>query len=114
MGQIFDQHGNLVGSEFRINTATNINQEAHSNGVFARALNADDSAAGAEFQVNTYEINSQQRPDVSSLSGGGFVVNWEEYDRQGGDEMGVFAQIYDGMGNTQESEFQVNSFTTGN
>jgi len=42
---------------------------------------------------------------------GNFVVTWESY-FQDGSEYGIYGQLFDGLGNTFGSEFQVNTYTT--
>jgi hypothetical protein len=72
-----------------------------------------DPIPGSEFQVNTYTTNSQGYPSAAMDSNGNFVITWSSWG-QDGDEYGVFAQRYNSTGIPQGSEFQVNTFTTGN
>jgi hypothetical protein len=44
--------------------------------VQARLMNANGTARGGEFQINTYTIDNQSNPDVAVLSNGEFVVTW--------------------------------------
>lgn len=67
---------------------------------------------GKEFQVNTYTTDAQARPTVASHPGGDFVVVWQS-DGQDGSGYGVFGQRYDSSGTPLDSEFQVNTYTTG-
>jgi hypothetical protein len=67
----------------------------------------------AEFQVNTHTTDLQARPSVAVGPTGNFVVAWGSYG-QDGSKYGIFGQRYDGLGNTIGSEFQVNTYTTGN
>jgi len=48
----------------------------------------------SEFQVNTYTLNSQNKPAVTMADDGRFVVAWESCG-QDGDGRGVYAQRYD-------------------
>ena len=68
--------------------------------------------AGAEFQINTYTTGEQRRPRVASDESGNFVVVWESYD-QDGSRNGVFGQRFKASGAAQGSEFQANTYTTG-
>jgi hypothetical protein len=84
----------------------------------AMALTAAVAAAqapplGAEFQVNTYTTDAQESPSVAVAPSGAFVVVWTSVGQDGSGE-GVFGQRYDSLGHAAGSEFQVNSFTTGN
>jgi len=72
------------------------------------ALN--DTGVGLEFQVNSYNRNSQSDPSVASLYGGGFVVTWQSYGQDGSSD-GIYGQRYDADGNTVGSEFQINTYT---
>ncbi len=67
---------------------------------------------GEEFRVNTTTLYGQQEPSVAMLEDGGFVVTWSSMS-QDGDNTGIFAQRYDQYGDPVGSEFQVNSYTTG-
>ena len=49
---------------------------------------------------------------MTGLADGGFLVTWASQD-QDGDKKGVFGQRYDSSGNTVGSEFQINTYTTG-
>ena len=131
-GQIFDAEGQKIGSEFRINQETNLDQQnveaaalqnggfvitwqsdgqdGANNGVFARLYNADYTTYGNEFQVNTTTAGEQTNPNIAVLDNGRFVVTWESADSNG---IGIFAQLFTSTGNKVGSEFQVNSDETG-
>jgi len=66
---------------------------------------SDGSAAGGEFQVNTYTTGYQEHAAVAADFGGDFVVVWQGYS-------GIEGQRFDSSGATQGSEFQVNAPTT--
>ncbi len=68
---------------------------------------------GGEFQVNTYTNGTQYFPSVTALSSGNFVVSWQ-CNGQDGAGYGVFGQIFNATGAKFGSEFQVNTYTTGN
>lgn len=68
------------------------------------------STAGGEFRINSTTADDQVEPSVAALSGGGFVVAWSS-SGQDGDELGVFAQLFDGAGNATGAEFQINITT---
>jgi len=132
--QSYNADGTLRGAEFRINSDTSSAQyypsiamledggfvatwvshtNAHdgsSGGVYGQVYNADGTAQGAEFQVNSYTTGPQGEPVVSGLADGGFVVSWISY-QQDGQGNGVFGQIYNGDGSARSTEFQINSYT---
>jgi hypothetical protein len=80
-------------------------------GVFAQLYDSTGAAMGAEFQVNTTTVASQQFPDVSAYNGG-FVIAWQSED-QDGDSTGIYAQRYDATGGTLGLETRINQTTAG-
>ncbi len=136
-GQIFNANGAKVGSEFQVNTYTPNAQafpsvsslsngdfvvawedsnghDGSSYGVFGQIFTATGTKIGTEFQVNTYTAGGQYYPSISSLSNGNFVVAWEDQSGEDGSGEGVFGQIFDATGAKVGSQFQVNTYTTGN
>jgi Ca2+-binding RTX toxin-like protein len=133
-GQRYDQNGNPLGNEFRVNTYTDSSQRSPSitalsdggfvvtwqsygqdgseMGIYAQRYDQNGNPLGEEFQVNTYTDSSQSSPSVTALSDGGFVVTWQSWG-QDGSEMGIYAQRYDENGNPLGEEFQVNTDTDG-
>jgi hypothetical protein len=69
---------------------------------------------GPEFVVNTYTTDAQYTypQSVAMSASGDFVVVWTSYG-QDGDGAGIFGQRFDASGNKLGSEFQVNTYTTG-
>ena len=132
--QRFDSSGNAVGSEFAVNTQTSKeqrepsvtsledggfvvvwesnDQDGSNYGVFGQRYGSDGSAAGSEFQVNTTTSDAQEDVSVTGLTDGGFLVTWESKNIDGNGKA-VVAQRYDSSGNAVGSEFQVNSYTSG-
>ncbi|MBL96165.1 MAG: hypothetical protein CMF70_12780, partial [Magnetovibrio sp.] len=120
-GQRYEADGTPVGDEFQINTHTSSDQQdpsaaALSNGGFVvtwkdesghsdgssydvrgQRFGADGVPAGDEFLVNTNVGDYQQRPAVSGLADGGYVVTWESR-YQDGSDYGVYSQRYDADG----------------
>ena len=131
--QQYDSFGNTVGNEFRVNTYTvdiqanssitslsdggfvvvwqSNGQDGSDYGIYAQRYDGSGNRVGDEFQVNTYTANNQEKPSITSLSDGGFVVVWQS-NGQDGNSGGIYAQRYDSSGNTVEDEFQVNIYTT--
>ncbi|MEZ0371667.1 MAG: IPT/TIG domain-containing protein [Candidatus Sericytochromatia bacterium] len=64
-----------------------------------------------EFLVNTYLTSEQGLPDVAMDDDGDFVITWQSLS-QDGNSAGIYAQRFDSAGVAQDSEFQVNTFTT--
>ncbi len=87
-------------------------QDGDAHGIYAQRYSAAGATLGGEFQVNTTVANSQRNPSVAMDGDGDFVVTWQSY-AQDGSSYGIYAQRYNGAGVTQGSEFQVNTFTTG-
>ena len=79
--------------------------------VFGQRFNPAGSPVGSEFQVNSYTTGAQFTPSVAADSSGNFVVVWTSY--QDGSSKGVFGQRFNAAGSPVGSEFQVNTYTTG-
>ena len=129
----YDANGAAQGSEFRVNTYTTDNQlypsitalttgglvvtwmsngqDGSLSGIYAQRYDSNGAAQGSEFQVNTYMTDWQERPSITALIDGGFLVTWMS-DGQDGSFEGIYAQRYDANGVVQDSEFQVNTYTT--
>jgi hypothetical protein len=129
--QLYGAGGNLVGSEFRVNTYTTNNQinpsvsmdsagdfvvawqsfyqDGSGYGVYAQRYNATATAQGSEFQVNTDTLSTQSNPSVAMDSTGDFVVAWQSLS-QDGSSYGVYAQQFNSAG-APGGEFQVNTTT---
>ncbi len=131
--QRYDMAGVAQGSEFKVNTYTTNNQRLPSiainedgdfvvawqsngqdgsgEGIYAQRYNASGVAQGNEFLVNTHTTNDQSSPAIAMDADGNFVIAWWSQD-QDGDAQGIYAQRYNAVGETQGSEFQVNTYTT--
>ncbi len=134
-GQRYNADGTVNGNEFQINTYTDghqnyssvtslsdggfvvtwnsYDQDGNSYGIFGQRYNADGTANGDEFQINTCTDSSQYNSSVTSLSDGGFVVTWESYN-QDGDAYGIFGQRYNADGTNNGDEFQINDYNLSN
>lgn len=75
------------------------------------ALAQGPSPVGVEFQVNSYTTNDQIRSAAAMTAEGDFAVVWDSY-FQDGSFWGVFGQRFDGEGNPEGDQFQVNTYTT--
>ncbi|VAV95608.1 FIG01023050: hypothetical protein [hydrothermal vent metagenome] len=85
------------------------------NAIRAQSYNASGVVQGGEFLVNTTTAGNQSRPSVAALTGGGFVVAWDDNSQSGGDTnfTSIRAQRYDSAGVAQGAEFLVNTTTSG-
>lgn len=133
--QRYGSTGTTMGTEFRVNTHTNdnqdfpsaamdatgnfvitwtsINQDGDEGGIYAQRFSAAGVAQGSEFRVNSYTTGIQNIPDIAMDSAGAFVVTWQSEGEDGSD-YGVYAQRYNSSGSAQGTQIQVNSYTTGN
>lgn len=130
--QRFNASGALLGSEFRVNTWTRLDQNAPvvamdrdgdfvivwtseeqdswSEGIYAQRYNTLGQSQGSEFRVNFTTRVRQIEPSVGMDGDGNFVVAWSSAG-QDGDEYGVYAQRYAVSGAPQGGEFRVNTST---
>lgn len=79
--------------------------------VYGQLYNSQGVALGSIFQVNTFILGGQKRPDITALSNGGFVIAWES-DQENG-SLGVYSQRFDSMGAKIAGDTHVNTFTDG-
>lgn len=77
--------------------------------IYLQIMDASGNLVGSEIVANTYVHDYQEKPDVTALNGGGFVVVWTSY--QDGGTTGVFGQRFDANGTKLGSEFQINTET---
>jgi hypothetical protein len=133
-GQRFNAAGLPQGSEFQVNSYTTSNQanpavaadgdgnfvvvwnssgqDGNNDGVFGQRFAASGLPQGSEFQVNSYTTGHQTNAEVASAGNGDFFVVWSS-DSQDGSSSGVFGQRFNTSGIPLGTEFQVNSYTTG-
>ncbi|MEO8276835.1 MAG: hypothetical protein ABI639_11500 [Thermoanaerobaculia bacterium] len=78
----------------------------------------DGSTLGSQFQINTYSTSEQSQPAIAMTAAGDFIVAWASIGSAppGNDSnaYSVQARRYLGNGTPIGSEFQVNTYTTGN
>ncbi|MFA5951562.1 MAG: DUF4347 domain-containing protein, partial [Hyphomicrobium sp.] len=77
--------------------------------IYARAYNADGTAATSAIHVNTNTNLTQDSPTVAADADGNFVVAWRS-NHLGGD-YGIRAQRFDASGNALGAEFAANTYT---
>ena len=131
-GQRFNAAGEILDSEFQVNTNTSSIQwlsdvamdsdgdfvvvwesyvgEGTAFDVYGQRFNANGTKAGSEFQVNSHTTGDQVWSRVASASNGDFVVVWGS-DGQDGSGWGVYGQRYNADGTKAGSEFKVNTTT---
>jgi len=132
--QRYNAAGAAQGSEFRVNsfttgsqlnstvamdadgdfvvTWTSYGQDGDGNGIYAQRYDAAGLAQGSEFRANTFTTDHQRYSTVAMDADGDFVITWSS-NTQDGSNFGIYAQRYNAAGIAQGSEFQVNTFTTG-
>jgi len=130
-GQRYDASGTAVGGQIAISSASFEHRypsvvglknggfavawenreglDGSAYGVFGRQFDANGTAVGAQYQVNSYTSSSQWSANVAALENGGYLVTWQSYG-QHGDKYGIHAQRYDASGNTVGVEYY---WTTG-
>jgi len=133
-GQRFDASGAPAGSEFGVNSYTtglqfvpavamdgggnfvvvwqSVGQDGDGRGLFGQRFNAVGAPLGSEFAVNSYTTGSQYHQSVAATPSGDFVVVWQSTG-QDGDASGIVGRRFSSTGAPLGSEFQVNSYTSG-
>lgn len=135
--QRFNAVGVPQGSEFRVNTYTeddqdsadiamtpdgrfvvvweSSNQDGSWDGVYAQRYNAAGIAQGTEFRVNTNTEDDQDTPTVAVDSFGNFAVAFSQYTEVDDDEdysgFDVYVRRYNYAGTDLGDEFRVNTTT---
>ncbi|MBP1621310.1 MAG: hypothetical protein H6Q02_2077 [Acidobacteria bacterium] len=81
----------------------------------AQRIDTDGTPLGDQFEVNTYTTGLQYWPAVASSATGDFVVVWESEGSSGTDlsRYSIQAQRFSAAGARLGSQFQVNTYTTG-
>ncbi len=104
----------LAGGGFVISWTDNSASGGDTSGASVRAqmYDANGTAVGGEFLVNTATSAGQLQPSITGLASGGFVVSWTDNSTQGDtSSSGIKAQIYDASGAAVGGEFVVNTVT---
>jgi Ca2+-binding RTX toxin-like protein len=139
--QRFDANGDKVGGEFLVNTTTVAGQgtatvatlpsgrfvvtwtdlsatggDTSSRAIRGQLFEANGTAVGSEFLVNTQTAGNQDSSAVTELAGGGFVVSWADSSGVGGDNngSGIKAQLFDSTAAKVGGEILVNTTIAGN
>ncbi|HZM17625.1 MAG TPA: hypothetical protein VFE28_16645, partial [Candidatus Krumholzibacteria bacterium] len=136
-GQRYAPDGSPLGSQFQVNTYISNNQtdpavaadaagnfvvvwtstgspgsDNSSSSVQGQRFVADGTPLGSQFQVNTFETNTQWRPSIACDPAGNFVVTWESTGSSGTDNSStsIQGQRYAANGTPLGGEFQVNTY----
>ncbi|MEY4980459.1 MAG: hypothetical protein RLZZ352_2729, partial [Pseudomonadota bacterium] len=132
--QRFDATGATVGTETQVNTTTTDSQQNPSVtaladggyvvawmsllqdgsewGIYTQRFDASGNMVGAETQVNTTTVSSQQNPTITGLADGGYAVAWMSQ-HQDGNDGGIYTQRFDASGHAVGVETLVNTTTGG-
>jgi len=133
--QRYDASGVKVGTETRVNTFTDYDQEyatttALADGgwvvtwtsynqvagggaeIYQQRYAASGTAVGGEVRVNATTAAQQDTSQVTALAGGGWVVTWQSTG-QDGSGLGIYQQRYAADGTAVGGETRVNTGTAG-
>jgi hypothetical protein len=133
-GQLYDEAGATVGSEFLVNTFTagdqanpsaatedngdflvawnSLNQDAAGTwGIYCQRFDNTGTPVGSEFRANSTTADHQYGPAVALDGDGDFIVTWMSLN-QDGSGWGVYGQFYDTTGATLGTEFRANTEVT--
>jgi hypothetical protein len=106
-----DELGNFVVT-WESGILSGVPQDGAGYGIYAQQFTAAGAKTGTEFKVNTYTTESQRFPAVAMDPAGDFVITWASR-LQDGSLYGIYGQRYNAAGAAQDTEFQVNTYTTG-
>ena len=131
-GQLFENDGTKLGSEFQISSST-INSHRYptvstlSDGGFVicwesynpankrfdilgQIFESDGTKRGSEFLVNTIPTINRLYSNVSNLLDGGFIVCWSN-DDEANNRSDILGQIFESDGTKRGTEFLVSTIT---
>jgi hypothetical protein len=80
--------------------------------IYGRRLTAAGATTGAEFRVNAATVDDQQAPSVAAASNGIFLVSWQNFGAQTGDDE-IFARAFDATASPVAAAKRVNANTDG-
>jgi hypothetical protein len=81
--------------------------------IFARRFDGNGNPLGDDFRVNTTTAESQGQPMVTYSPTGESAIVWAGDSTTPGDQLDVFAQVYDAAGNPLGGEIKVNTNGAG-
>ncbi|GAA6153292.1 Ig-like domain-containing protein [Pseudoteredinibacter isoporae] len=126
--QRYDAEGQTESDSFRVNSFT-LNDQSNSdvigladggyvitwqsrdqdgdlNGIFAQRYDVNNQAVGPETQINVYSDENQQRPAISDLADGGYVITWMSHGQDGSGE-GVYMRVFNAAGEAITGDVRV-------
>ena len=130
--QMIDPNGNKITLESLVNSFTTQNQstpsvttdgtnyfvawqsdtqDGNDYGIFGRIYNENGNTQMSEFQINTYTTSWQTGPNIA-YNGTNYLVVWQS-EGQDGSNSGIFGQLLNSAGTKIGTEFQINTYTTG-
>lgn len=132
-GQRFDAQGNPQGSEFSVNTYIDNTQgnpdlsmnlagdfvvvwqssfqDGSEYGIYGQRYDANGTAQGGEFRINTTTNMDQRNPSVAIDADGNFVVVWRSQDQDGSGGANIYGQRYTHDGTKIGGEFPVSTLS---
>lgn len=128
VGPVFTLNSTTAGTQSFVRLATLSNgnvvatwmddsgtDDAASTGIRARLFDAFQQPLGPDFAVNTTTAGAQSWPAVASVTGGGFVIVWEDASATSGDTNGsaIRGQRFDADGTAQGGEILINDIVAG-
>ncbi len=129
--RVFNSDGTVASSEFLVNAASTANHKfpaissladgrmaitwekrvgSVDGSITARIFNADGTAAGDEFTVDSGLTSNQSKPGITSLSDGRVMMTWVNGDSG---NHNIFARVFNANGSAAGDEFRVNATATG-
>ena len=129
--QRYAANGTALGAETLVNTGTALSQYYSAvttladggwlvtwssetlnddGNIYQQRYAANGAKVGGETLVNTFTVEGQETPSVTTLADGGWVVTWQSFN-QDGDEYGIYQQRYAANGAKVGGETLVNTFT---
>ncbi|WP_299774354.1 Ig-like domain-containing protein [uncultured Pseudoteredinibacter sp.] len=133
--QRYDAEGNSTGDSFMVNsfkpgdqinsdviglkdggfvvTWQSRDQDGDLDGIYAQRYDADNNLVGPETQINVYTDSDQQRPAVSDLADGGYVITWMS-DGQDGSGEGIYMRLFNAEGVAITGDVRVNDSVIDN
>jgi len=85
-------------------------QDGNSGGIIGRRFDANLTALGDEFQINTTTTGNQSNPASAMNKTGDFIVVWQG---PGPSEEDIFARRFEPNGQPAGNEFRINDITAG-
>ncbi len=84
--------------------------------LLAQIYNADGTPSGAGLSVTSYQQTISTHPHITALTGGGFVLTWQDSSGSLGDtdHYSIRARIYAADGSPVGDPFRVNTVAAGN